>query len=94
MIEKLRETSQSLTFRIAALLALALLPIGLISVATTFQLLGADPFDVYVKSLLNGRVVKSLPHTDVGVVQFDVLAHNSHPQGRLGPFNLGHRFCF
>ncbi|WP_172300293.1 sensor histidine kinase [Pseudoruegeria sp. HB172150] len=39
MIAKLRETSQSLTFRIAALLALALLPIGLISVATTFQLL-------------------------------------------------------
>ncbi len=39
MIAKIRETSQSLTFRIAALLALALLPIGLISVATTFQLL-------------------------------------------------------
>lgn len=39
MITRLRETSQSLTFRIAALLALALLPIGLISVATTFQLL-------------------------------------------------------
>ncbi len=39
MIRKLRETSQSLTFRIAALLALALLPIGLISVATTSQVL-------------------------------------------------------
>ena len=39
MITRIREASQSLTFRIAALLALALLPIGLISVATTFQLL-------------------------------------------------------
>lgn len=39
MIRRLRDTSQSLTFRIAALLALALLPIGLISVATTYQLL-------------------------------------------------------
>lgn len=39
MIEKLRHASQSLTFRIAALLALALLPIGLISLLTTSQLL-------------------------------------------------------
>ncbi len=41
MIARLRETSQSLTFRIAALLALALLPIGLISVATTSKVLRA-----------------------------------------------------
>ncbi len=39
MIARVRHASQSLTFRIAALLALALLPIGLISVATTYQLL-------------------------------------------------------
>lgn len=38
MIAKLRERSESLAFRIAALLALALLPIGVISVAITIQL--------------------------------------------------------
>ncbi|MEC7764747.1 MAG: sensor histidine kinase [Pseudomonadota bacterium] len=39
MINTFRERSRSLTFRIAGLLAIALLPVGLISVATTYQLL-------------------------------------------------------
>lgn len=39
MIQKLRDLSGSLTFRIAGLLAFALLPVGLLSVVTTYQLL-------------------------------------------------------
>ncbi|MAM63709.1 sensor histidine kinase [Maritimibacter sp. UBA3975] len=39
MINTFRERSRSLTFRIAGLLAIALLPVGIISVATTYQLL-------------------------------------------------------
>ncbi|MBV7407771.1 sensor histidine kinase [Maritimibacter sp. DP1N21-5] len=46
MITTLRERSRTLTFRIAALLALALLPVGLISVATTYQLLNRTEEDL------------------------------------------------
>ncbi|WP_298493485.1 histidine kinase dimerization/phosphoacceptor domain -containing protein [uncultured Maritimibacter sp.] len=46
MIATLRERSRTLTFRIAALLALALLPVGIISVATTYQLLNRAEEDL------------------------------------------------
>lgn len=39
MIDRLRHASQSLTFKIAALLAVALLPIGVLSVAQTYVLI-------------------------------------------------------
>ncbi|MZR13617.1 hypothetical protein GQE99_11375 [Maritimibacter sp. DP07] len=51
MIRTFRERTRSLTFRIAGLLAIALLPVGLISVITTYQLLERADRDL-AKTLL------------------------------------------
>ena len=90
MITRIREASQSLTFRIAALLALALLPIGLISVATTFQLLSqADrKAETNLMALTAEAAAPEAAFIRTGIGAANMLA-SMIPQLRDGGWNCG-----
>ena len=56
------------------------------------QRLGTDIVHVNVPPVRQGRVVQRLAHADVGIVQFDVFAHDGNGQRGFGSVDAIHEF--